>query len=291
MEKLQTIKVKLQQLIKLLFIIILLIAFTYQLINQYYQFNFEEIDVNDLIQVLFYIYIFPRLLGNIIIYTIDFDRKMVIQKSLISKSQEINFDRIKEYKYNKFWGTISVFLDSNDKPLYIRLKENSQPFLLWLQENKPVQTSDLRYVSKWDLGFLTIFIPLTLIAPFFKNKMNDYARHNFPFKPVQTVELTGTYKKDKYPGLYEKGQYGKFSFELKEYPELEFNASSFLPDAILDKAWEGSPDSLVFLTVNKSDYDLLLHKPPKIKFKGTVRTYGIRTAQAVVLKKELSLLE
>lgn len=265
----------------------LLLAYSY-----YHLFNFEELNIPDYVN-----FIFTFLAPAFMLYyylersKVDMGRKTIVRNLLLGKKTEIPFDEITGYKLFESWGTICVFTNVIRMPVNIRKQPEYDALLEWLEANRPTQElKRFDFGAKGWIPLLALFV-LSISVRLNRDPINNYVRYNFPFNPVETVEVSGVYKKRRYQKLQEKGPFTFMSFELNEYPDLRFNVSTYLQDEVSVDLPESLNNSMLYLTINKEDYDMVVVGKSDFLLKESVRTYEVRTGNQILLKKNLSILK
>ncbi|MBK8565250.1 MAG: hypothetical protein IPN76_18385 [Saprospiraceae bacterium] len=257
-------------------------------------FNYEEMEMVFLLKTLLFALpiLFYRTYPCFVV-KIDMERKAIVYRRRLGRRREIPFDRISGFTLHESWETINVYMDMKDKLVSVKKQPGYLELLEWLKVKKPVVEAEgcSSGFSWWGTIWLVIIIALSVFGGLYYRECDGFFRAQFPFKAGETVEVSGVYKEGH--GKQRKRDYGPngfMSFELKEYPGIRFNASTHLPDEVfLLEQGKSLTDSTVYLSVSKSDYETIQRHWFLRGFRESVRTYEVRTAHQILLKKDLGL--
>ncbi|MEO1258859.1 MAG: hypothetical protein AAFZ15_08670 [Bacteroidota bacterium] len=263
-------------------------------VSLYYSLNFEEFDIENITTLLFYS--LAPIVFSLAFFKrtkLDIVRKVISQKDLFGSSSTIPFESIRSYRFYKFWGGLSVLNELTNETVYLSHQKGMEELLAWLKENQvPSKKEAGVSVDRLGKGLFSLAFALSLIGKIWNVPINNYVRPFFQFRLEETVLVSGTFEKDHYIRQKELGPDGYLSITLEEFPDVRFNASSFLPDQTFHQDWRDFEGTVLLLTVNKKDYEQIWKDPPFNLLKSTVRTYEVRTlADTVLIKKDVERQE
>jgi hypothetical protein len=245
-------------------------------------FNYEELDswelVHRLLSLAFLIWLFWHEMTSHI--EVDMEQQLLYRKVRLFRREQLPFERITGYQTYPVTNSTAVFVEGVKHPLGFK---DEPAFVDWLHENRTIK--ETRRWKNWIYVLWGSLLIGSILVIANRHEIDDFLRKQLPSTTVEVVEMTGSLKQSHFSRSSKTGPYSHASLELKEYPNIRFNISSLMPDEKKANTQVDLTNATLHLTVNKADYKLLVQYGPLAWIKGTVRTYGIRKGDEVLLAK------